>query len=230
MYSDIGQKEKTTKQEIIMKTDIILSGVGGQGILSIAAIIGEAAVKNGLYMKQAEVHGMSQRGGDVQSNLRISDKPIASDLIPLGKADLILSLEPMEALRYLPYLSKDGWIVTNSAPFINIPNYPETEQIMAELNKIPNKIILDVDRIAKENGSSRTANMVLLGAATKPYLLYGKNRTANMVLLGAATPFLNIEYDKIADGIRFNFERKGNDIVEMNLKALAAGRYVADNQ
>lgn len=160
-------------------------------------------------MKQAEVHGMSQRGGDVQSNLRISDKPIASDLIPLGKADLILSLEPMEALRYLPYLSKDGWIVTNSAPFINIPNYPETEQIMAELNKIPNKIILDVDRIAKENGSSRTANMVLLGAAT---------------------PFLNIEYDKIADGIRFIFERKGNDIVEMNLKALAAGRYVADNQ
>ncbi len=209
MYSDIGQKEKTTKQEIIMKTDIILSGVGGQGILSIAAIIGEAAVKNGLYMKQAEVHGMSQRGGDVQSNLRISDKPIASDLIPLGKADLILSLEPMEALRYLPYLSKDGWIVTNSAPFINIPNYPEPEQIMAELNKIPNKIILDVDRIAKENGSPRTANMVLLGAAT---------------------PFLNIEYDKIADGIRSIFERKGNDIVEMNLKALAAGRYVADNQ
>ena len=209
MYSDTVQKKKTTKQEIIMKTDIILSGVGGQGILSIAAIIGEAAVKNGLYMKQAEVHGMSQRGGDVQSNLRISDKPIASDLIPLGKADLILSLEPMEALRYLPYLSKDGWIVTNSAPFINIPNYPETEQIMAELNKIPNKIILDVDRIAKENGSSRTANMVLLGAAT---------------------PFLNIEYDKIADGIRFILERKGNDIVEMNLKALAAGRYVADNQ
>ena len=162
MYSDTVQKKKTTKQEIIMKTDIILSGVGGQGILSIAAIIGEAAVKNGLYMKQAEVHGMSQRGGDVQSNLRISDTPIASDLIPLGKADLILSLEPMEALRYLPYLSKDGWIVTNSAPFINIPNYPETEQIMAELNKIPNKIILDVDRIAKENGSSRTARKLLL--------------------------------------------------------------------
>ena len=101
-----------------MKTDIILSGVGGQGILSIAAVIGEAAIHNGLYMKQAEVHGMSQRGGDVQSNLRISDKPIASDLIPLGKADLIISLEPMEALRYLPYLAKDGWIVTNSTPFI----------------------------------------------------------------------------------------------------------------
>ena len=97
-----------------MKTDMILSGVGGQGILSIAAVVGEAAVNEGLYMKQAEVHGMSQRGGDVQSNLRLSDQPIASDLIPKGQADLIVSLEPMEALRYLPYLKKDGWLVTNS--------------------------------------------------------------------------------------------------------------------
>ena len=88
-----------------------MSGVGGQGILSIAAAIGEAALKEGLYMKQAEVHGMSQRGGDVQSNLRLSDQPIASDLIPLGHADLIISLEPMESLRYLPYLSKEvGWL------------------------------------------------------------------------------------------------------------------------
>ena len=152
-----------------MKTDIILSGVGGQGILSIAAVIGEAAIHNGLYMKQAEVHGMSQRGGDVQSNLRISDKPIASDLIPLGKADLIISLEPMEALRYLPYLAKDGWIVTNSTPFINIPNYPEPEDVIKEINKMPHKIILDVDTIAKESGSPRTANIVMLGAAS-PFL------------------------------------------------------------
>ncbi|MDR2474720.1 MAG: indolepyruvate oxidoreductase subunit beta, partial [Bacteroidales bacterium] len=107
-----------------MKTDIILSGVGGQGILSIAAVIGEAALANGLYMKQSEVHGMSQRGGDVQSNLRISDRPIASDLIPKGKADLIVSLEPMEALRYLPYLKNDGWLVVNVTPFNNIPDYP----------------------------------------------------------------------------------------------------------
>ena len=108
-----------------MNTDIILSGVGGQGILSIAAVIGEAAVKNNLYMKQAEVHGMSQRGGDVQSNLRISDSPIASDLIAKGSADMILSLEPMESLRYLPYLKADGWIVTNSVPLINIPEPAE---------------------------------------------------------------------------------------------------------
>ena len=110
-----------------MKTDIILAGVGGQGILSIAAAIGSAALTNNLYLKQAETHGMSQRGGDVQSFLRLSDAPIYSDLIPIGGADLILSVEPMEALRYLPYLKPDGYVVTNTVPFINIPNYPETQ-------------------------------------------------------------------------------------------------------
>ena len=191
-----------------MKTDIILSGVGGQGILSIATVIGEAALEEGLYMKQAEVHGMSQRGGDVQSNLRISDKPISSDLIPRGKADLIISLEPMESLRYLPFLKSDGWLVTNSEPFINIPNYPDMEKVNAELNKLPQKVVLDVDQIAKDLGSARAANMVMLGAAT---------------------PFIGIEYSKIEDGIRRIFGRKGNEIVEMNLKALAAGHEVAKN-
>lgn len=189
-----------------MKTDIILSGVGGQGILSIAAVIGDAALQDGLYMKQAEVHGMSQRGGDVQSNLRISDKPIASDLIPKGSADLIISLEPMEALRYLPYLKKDGWLVTNSEPFINIPNYPDVAHVMAELDKLPHKVILDVEKIAKEVASSRSANIVMLGAAA---------------------PFLGIEYAKIEEGIRRIFGRKGEEVVNMNLKALEAGHQVA---
>ena len=135
-----------------MKKDIILSGVGGQGILSIATVIGKAALKDGLYMKQAEVHGMSQRGGDVQSNLRISDQPIASDLIPSGKCDLIISLEPMEGLRYLPFLSPEGWLVTNETPFINIPNYPAEADVRAELDKLPHKIILNVDKVAKEIG------------------------------------------------------------------------------
>lgn len=185
-----------------MKIDIILAGVGGQGILSIAAVIGEAALKEGLYMKQAEVHGMSQRGGDVQSNLRLSDRPIASDLIPKGQADLIISLEPMESLRYLPYLKKDGWIVTNSVPFINIPNYPEIDKIETELNKLPHKVVLDVESIAKEAGSARSANIVILGAAA---------------------PFLSIDYTKIEEGIRHIFARKGEDIVNQNLKALKAG-------
>ena len=148
-----------------MKTDIILSGVGGQGILSIATIIGEAATRMGLTLKQAEVHGMSQRGGDVQSNLRLSDTSIASDLIPLGTADMILSLEPMEALRYLPYLGKDGWIITSSTPFKNIPNYPDEEKLMAELNAQPHVVALDVEGLAKEHQMPKSANVILLGAA-----------------------------------------------------------------
>ena len=192
-----------------MKTDIILCGVVGQGILSIAAVIGEAALKEGLYMKQAEVHGMSQRGGDVQSNLRLSDCPIASDLIPKGHADLIISLEPMEALRYLPYLNKEGWVVTNSEPFINIPNYPDIEKVNAELDKLSHKVVLDVEALAKEAGSTRAANIVMLGAAS---------------------PFLGIDYDKIADGIRSIFARKGEEVIEMNLKALKAGYEVAQSK
>ncbi|MDL2322689.1 indolepyruvate oxidoreductase subunit beta [Bacteroidales bacterium OttesenSCG-928-A17] len=186
-----------------MKTDIILAGVGGQGILSVAAVIGEAALEDGLYMKQAEVHGMSQRGGDVQSHLRISDKPVASDLIPLGNVDIIISLEPMEALRYLPYLKKDGWVVTNSKSFENIPNYPELDNIIKEYEKLPNKVILDVEQIAKDLGASRSANVVLLGAAS---------------------PYLNIDFSKLENGIRAIFGRKGEEIVETNLKALRAGR------
>lgn len=191
-----------------MKVDIILSGVGGQGILSIAAVIGEAALKEGLYMKQAEVHGMSQRGGDVQSNLRLSDQPIASDLIPKGHADLIISLEPMESLRYLPFLKEEGWLVTNSEPFVNIPNYPEMDKVNEELNKLPHKVVLDVEAIAKKVGTVRSANIVMLGAAT---------------------PFIGIEYGKIEDGIRRIFGRKGEEVVEMNLKALKAGYDVAKN-
>ena len=126
-----------------MRKDIILSGVGGQGILTIATIIGEAATVAGLNLKQAEVHGMSQRGGDVQSNLRLSDETIHSDLISLGEADLIISMEPMEALRYLPYLEKEGWVVTSANTFKNIPNYPD------------------------ENNMPKCANVILLGMAAK---------------------------------------------------------------
>jgi len=186
-----------------MKIDIILAGVGGQGILSIAAVIGAAAIKDGLYMKQSEVHGMSQRGGDVQSHLRLSNQPIASDLIPLGSADIIISLEPMEALRYLPYLKKDGWVVTGSKPFENIPNYPEMNEIMKEYEKLPHKIILEVEQIAKDLGAPRASNVVLLGAAS---------------------PFIGIVFDKLEDGIRSIFRKKGEQIVEMNLKALRAGK------
>jgi indolepyruvate ferredoxin oxidoreductase beta subunit len=187
--------------------DIILAGVGGQGILSIAAVIGEAALEDGLFMKQSEVHGMSQRGGDVQSHLRISSKPVASDLIPLGSADIIISLEPMEALRYLQYLKKDGWIVTNSKPFENIPNYPEIEKIMVEYDNLSNKLVLNVEEIAKDLGAPRSGNVVLLGAAS---------------------PHIGIDFSKLENGIRRIFGRKGDAVVETNLNALRAGKTVAE--
>ena len=186
-----------------MKTDIILCGVGGQGILSIATIIGEAAMNENHYIKQAEVHGMSQRGGDVQSNLRISSEPIASDLIAKGGADVIISMEPMEALRYLPYLSKEGWIITSSNPFKNIPNYPDMEVIMGDLQKLNHVITLDLEQMAKDGGVPRSANVILLGAAQKA---------------------LGIEYEKLEDAIRRVFGRKGEAVVEANIKALAMGR------
>ena len=186
-----------------MKTDIILSGVGGQGILSIATIIGEAATRMGLTLKQAEVHGMSQRGGDVQSNLRLSDSPIASDL--LGTADMILSLEPMEALRYLPYLAEDGWIITSSAPFKNIPNYPDERALADELNAQPHVVSLDVERLAKENHVPRSANVILLGAAA------------------AFLKILDV------DSIGRIFASKGEEVVEMNYRAFDIGRDYVKN-
>lgn len=191
-----------------MKSDIVLAGVGGQGILSVATILGVAALKEGLNIKQAEVHGMSQRGGDVQSNLRISSNPIHSDLIPNGKADLIVSLEPMEVLRYLPTLSQDGWIVTSTAPYVNIPNYPEMAVIEKELSKGGNLIAFDMEEMAKEMASPRSSNMVLLGAASH---------------------FIDITSDKIEAAIRSVFGSKGEVIVEANIKAFRAGREKADS-
>ena len=186
-----------------MKQDIILCGVGGQGILSIATIIGWAALDQNLQLKQAEVHGMSQRGGDVQSNLRVSDTTINSDLIPRGACDLIISLEPMEALRYVPYLAPGGWIITNTQPFINIPNYPEMDAVNADLDRVGNVIRLDVDALAKEVNSPRSANMVLLGAAAS--------------VLQMLTPEL------LEDGIKHVFARKGQAIVDTNIAAFRAG-------
>lgn len=186
-----------------MKKDIILCGVGGQGILSIATIIGEAATKAGLNLKQAEVHGMSQRGGDVQSNLRLSTETIYSDLIAQGGANVVISMEPMESLRYLPYLAKDGTIVTSSKPFVNIPNYPDEKALNAELDALPSVVKLDIETLAKEAGNTRGANMVLLGMAA---------------------PFIEIlSIEQLRAAIATIFARKGEAVVEANLKAFDSG-------
>ncbi len=190
-----------------MKYDIILAGVGGQGILSIAKVIGDAALDAGLYLKQAEVHGMSQRGGDVQSHLRLSDKEIFSDLVPINGADIILSVEPMESLRYLPYLSGKGRLITNSTPFKNISNYPQDEDVVKEIKNVKGSLLMDADSIAKDLGNPRGMNMVMAGAASY---------------------FMEIPFNKFEEGIKATFASKGEEIIEKNLKCLRAGRKFAE--
>lgn len=191
-----------------MKNDIILAGVGGQGILTIATILGAAALKENLYLKQAEVHGMSQRGGDVQSNLRISSEPIHSDLIPLGGADMVVSLEPMEALRYAHYLSPEGWIITNTNPFVNMDNYPDEDKVIKELEASGNLVAFNMDEAAKELLSPRSSNMILLGAAS---------------------PFISIDKEKIEEEIARFFSRKGEKIIESNIRCFRKGREFTEN-
>lgn len=192
-----------------MKKDIIISGVGGQGILTIAATIGTAALIENLQLKQAEVHGMSQRGGDVQSHLRLSSNPIASDLIPEGKADLIISIEPLESLRYINMLNKEsGWLISSMNPVKNIRNYPALEEVLKEIWKLPRYITIDAEKVAKEQGSVKTANIVILGAAS---------------------PFLDLKMESFEQAIESFFARKGAEMVKLNLKSFKAGRDYAEN-
>lgn len=186
-----------------MKKDIILAGVGGQGILTIATIIGEAAARAGVNLKQAEVHGMSQRGGDVQSTLRLSTEPIYSDLIREGSADLIISMEPMEALRYVPYLVEQGWVVTSSHPYKNIPNYPDVQQIVEELESLPHTAMLPIEDLARQNNMPKSANVVLLGMA------------ARYIEILSPT--------ELRESIKRVFASKGEAVVEMNLRAFDLG-------
>jgi len=190
-----------------MKQDIILAGVGGQGILSIAFVIDNAALKQGLDFKQAEVHGMAQRGGAVQSHLRISDQPVFSDLIPKGAADMILSVEPMECVRYLDYLSPEGIVITSRSPFVNILDYPDIDKVLGAIETVANRVIVDSDKLAKEAGSPKTQNMVMLGAAS---------------------PHLILEEANLREFIRVLFALRGEKMVEMNLKAFDLGRTAAN--
>lgn len=185
-----------------MIKNIILAGVGGQGILTIASIIDLAAMHSGLNVKQAEVHGMSQRGGDVQSNLRISDEEIYSDLIPKGKADIILAMEPLEALRYVSYLQKDGIIITASDPFKNIPNYPDENQVIETIKNSGFKyIIIDSNEIAQNLSE----------------------RVLNVVIAGAVAPIIGIDSNVMKESVKELFAAKGEEIVAMNVKAFETG-------
>ena len=186
-----------------MKKDIILAGVGGQGILTIATIIGDAAAVAGLSLKQAEVHGMSQRGGDVQSNLRLSTDEIYSDLIKQGTADLIISMEPMEALRYVEYLNNEAWVVTSSQPFKNISNYPDEQQLADEVAALPHVASLPIEDIARQNSMPKSANVILLGMAAR--------------YIEILTP------EQLRQSIARVFASKGEAVVQLNQQAFDLG-------
>lgn len=189
-----------------MKQDIILAGVGGQGILSIAFVIDNAALKAGLSFKQAEVHGMAQRGGAVQSHLRLSSTFVYSDLIPKGEADMILSVEPLEAVRYLDYLAPEGMVVTSSTPFINIPDYPDVDKILDRIQAVAKHTIVDSSELAKQAGFSKAQNMVVLGAASLHLIL---------------------EEESLREFIQVLFNPQGEKVVDINLKAFSLGRAAA---
>ncbi|NTU54423.1 MAG: indolepyruvate oxidoreductase subunit beta [Chlorobiaceae bacterium] len=190
-----------------MEKNIILAGVGGQGILSIAAVIDWAALDAGLHLRQAEVHGMSQRGGAVQSHLRISDSELFADLISLGTADLILSVEPLESLRYLPWLAPGGQVVTSTDPFVNVEGYPPVERIIKALNYAVEPLLVPAEKLARQAGSARASNMVMLGAAA---------------------PFTGFEPECLEAGIEALFGAKGQEIVEINVRAFRTGHQLTN--
>jgi indolepyruvate ferredoxin oxidoreductase beta subunit len=189
-----------------MKFDIILSGVGGQGVLSMAALIGRAAVAERLQAKQSEVHGMAQRGGAVLAHLRLADHPIASDLIPKGAADLILSLEPVESLRYLDYLSPEGTLVTAANAFVNIPDYPEVEGVLGRIRALPHAVVVDAERLARAAGDPVAMNTVMVGAAAR---------------------LLPLRLETLDQVVRQVFEPKGEWTLKVNVAAFEAGRKAA---
>jgi indolepyruvate ferredoxin oxidoreductase beta subunit len=186
-----------------VKTDVVLAGVGGQGVLSVAAILAEAARREGLRVKQGEIHGMSQRGGAVFAGVRLSEDVIDSDLIPRGAADLLVGLEPMEALRYVGFLAPGGILVTSADPTENIPNYPEISEIHRLIGTVPDSVLVQAGALAKEAGSLRAANVVMVGAATA---------------------FLPFAPEIVAACVAEGFAAKGERVVEVNLRAFAAGR------
>ena len=151
-----------------MKKSVLFTGVGGQGVLTVANILAKAALEEGFHVLTSEVHGMAQRGGSVVCHVRIGN--IHSPLIPDGGADAIVSMEPLEALRHIEKISKDGIVLTDITPVIP-PNvsigkavYPPLEKIFGEMAKKCKLVKIDALKIAKEAGNAITRNIVMLGA------------------------------------------------------------------
>jgi len=189
-----------------MKCDLIIAGVGGQGILTLAGLIAQSALRAGLNVKQSEVHGMAQRGGAVEAHLRLSSATIFSDLAPGGAVDVLCGMEPLETLRHLHSLAPTGWVVTGSEAVENIPDYPPLADVLKAIREWPRHLLFPAIQLAQEAGSPRASNMVLLGAVSA---------------------LLPLPEEVFAEVITELFQAKGAAVADVNRKAFACGRELA---
>jgi len=172
-------------KEMVREFNILITGVGGQGVILMSELLGKAAIVDGLSVRGSEILGMAVRGGSVTSIIRVGED-VYGPLIPAGKCDIVIGLEPSEALRNASYLSKSGLVILNTVPIIPFTvslgrsSYPTLEQVVEKLNSIASKIIkLDAAQIAQEAGSLLAANVVMLGALLGTELLPLKVATIN---------------------------------------------------
>lgn len=189
-----------------MKKSIVIAGVGGQGVITAANIIAKSALKDGYNVVMSELHGMAQRGGNVECTVRIGD--VYSPIVASGTADAIVSFEPLEALRNLPKVKKDGVVLTDVNPIIpplislGIGKYPKLQEIFDRIAKHCKLIKINADELAREAGSILTKNVVMLGAMT-------------------ALKILPIKEESILETVKETVPEK---YVEMNVKAFKLGK------
>jgi len=155
---------------MIKEFNIVIAGVGGQGVILMSELLGNAAVRDGLNVRGSEALGMAVRGGSVSSTIRLGEA-VLGPLAPTGKADVLVAMEPVEALRNISYLSKSSTVILNTEKVIPFTvsstgsTYPELETIIENLNRASDDIIkLNAAEIAGEAGSAQSANVVMLGA------------------------------------------------------------------
>ncbi len=183
--------------------NILIAGVGGQGTVLASKILGHVAMAAGFDVKQSEIHGMSQRGGSVVTHVRYGKK-IYSPLVAAGNADVIMAFEELEALRYLPYLKKEGLLIVNQQQMLPMP-------VIAGNAEYPKNVVEEV-----------TAMGVKVKAASASALAMeqGDARAANVVLLGILARHLDFPMELWQDAIRHTVKEK---LIDMNLRAFEVG-------
>jgi len=193
--------------------NIYISGVGGQGIIKTSIIIGESAMKKGLQVVMSEIHGMSQRGGEVSTQLKIGNT--YSPLIEEQGAHLLLAFEPLEALRSIQMLNQESYVVMNTSPIYpynlkkSKQTYPDPTIIIQELENHAKKVItLDAEKIAKKAGHILSLNMVMLGGAI-------------------TVPKFPLSKDNIIESMEVNLPEKS---IIINMKAFNGGFNVCKTQ